>query len=364
MFDVFDLLRAAINDRTDLDLTCFDPAAIQQAMAGGLGPLLFRATHSHPASVRSPAWNEVLAAELTARVLVSAQQEAAEEIITATSSFCSRVVLLKGMATARLYYPVDHLRTMGDIDLYVPRAHQQSVESVLCKLGYRQTSEYPQEFFEHHHHSMPFFHPTKHTWVEIHTALFPPTSPLASEKVFSEAEISTRLRPLSVGTTTAYCFTDELLLLHTCSHWASRPDYQRGLMPILDVLFLWKKNGPTLDWETIFANIQGSLIAAHLYLMLSYLDTRFLASLPHALVTRAAHAQQHLNAPTRRILHWVLDKYVVRGLPFSRLTTEYNIGIVWNALLSRPSPWTNLCCLPIVFAVAPRSFRNQLYPNV
>lgn len=303
------------------------------------------------------------AAELTARVFASARQEAAEEIITATSVFCSRVVLPKGMATARLYYSVDHFRTMGDIDFYVPLAHKQSVESVLYQLGYRYTSEYPQEFFQHHRHSMLYFHPTKHLWIEVHAALFPPISPLASEKVFSETEIGTRLRCLAVGATTAYCLTDELLQLHTCNHWVSKPDYRRGLMPILDVIFLWKKNRLILDWETIFANIQGSLIAAHLYLMFSYLNTRFLASLPHAFVTRAASAQQHLNVPTRRILQWILDKYVVRGLPFSRAATEYNIGIVWDVLLSRPSPWKNLCWLPFAFAVAPRSFRRQIYTN-
>ena len=65
------------------------------------------------------------------------------------------------MSMATQYYPKPHMRTMGDIDLLVDSGYQVELEKICMELGYHQESHRSAEYYDKHHHSIPFYHQDK-----------------------------------------------------------------------------------------------------------------------------------------------------------------------------------------------------------
>ena len=141
-------------------------------------------------------WPLLQSADLTARVVSAEHFDALTEIVDCCS-FAAPLILLKGISIADQYYPEPHLRPMRDIDLLVRSESVSSVESALEKLGYvrRSKSGLPSPFFEAHHHSMPFMHPRRNVWVEIHDRLFRPATLLGNSDVFGIDRLAKEARP-------------------------------------------------------------------------------------------------------------------------------------------------------------------------
>ncbi len=354
---ILPIFRAIATGGTDLDLSELDPSVVRLALQNGLGPILAHVGRDCDANARSPFADEIRAADLTARVLTAEAFDAVEDILRASAAVSCQPVLIKGAATALLYYPAPHLRTMGDIDLYVPAARQSALETQLRSLGFEQSSHRPAYFYHPHHHSMPFWHPARRVWVEVHTQLFPPESPLANDLRFSLDAITPQLRPLHVGGYAARVMSHELQLLYTCARWTEDLDPGRGAYPMLDVILLTRTRGHRLDWNHVLAMLEGSSATTAVRLMLSYLSRWGVVSAAREVLDRLAAGDQHVNRVSLWILHRLLTSFLIEGRPYGRLATSSNVRIVWSSLTQPRSPLSNLLALPCRVAFPPRYSR-------
>src|SRR5262247_4661410 len=184
------LLQAASQGRNGLTVSAFHERQIRWAVRTGLGPLLLYTTTFDPAVTHSPLWPLLQGANLTAQLLSAERFDATCEILDACEGHAPAVTLLNGISIAEQYYPLPYLRPMTDLDFLVEETAIPWVESLLYTLGYRPQSHLPREFYATHHHRMPFFHPQRGIWVEIHRGLFPPSTKLATTKVFSHQHLT------------------------------------------------------------------------------------------------------------------------------------------------------------------------------
>lgn len=128
------------------------------------------------------------------------------------------VLLLKGGALAVTVYGSFADRPMGDVDLVVPEREGDAAFAALQEVGWRwDAGAYPLERYERHHHYPPLVDERGlDTRLELHRELMVEGNPfgLGAAELFREGET------VRIGAGTASVPTRELLLLHTCIHYA------------------------------------------------------------------------------------------------------------------------------------------------
>src|ERR1041384_7300615 len=117
---VLTLLRALAERQTHVDLTAITPSTMEHVLELGLGPVVGHLARTAGCRAGLPYVDRIRAAELTAHALTTATYDSLAHGLAAARQAECPVIVLKGAATALLYYPSPHLRTMGDIDLLVP----------------------------------------------------------------------------------------------------------------------------------------------------------------------------------------------------------------------------------------------------
>lgn len=348
------LLSAAVADRTDLDLNHLTATTVQLALDRGLGPLLFRATKNNPRSTASVLHPFLHSADITSRILVHEQLDGLQEILDALGSSARHVTLLKGISICETHYPEPQLRLMGDIDLLVVDDQSRNALEVLLRdLGYRQQSHYPEEFYRTLHHSMPFFHPRRKIWIEVHNRLFPSSATVAQDKIFSLDQITGQTVPREFCGARCMQLTDEMQLVYTSSHWAEEFNTSRGLMPMLDVIYLLTRNTREIDWDQILSWLPGTAASAHLFLMTSYLQHHGLITIAGEIGKKLRVCATNLNHLNLSLLWRLIDTFLVGERSYGRVLTGANVGIIWKTLLSRGTPVRNLLSIPRNLALPP-----------
>jgi hypothetical protein len=338
------LLRAAATRRQDVRLASLDDHAIRWAVATGLGPLLHHVTRDDDRRETSPLWPRVHSAHLTARLVAAGQQDATTELLDACAARGCTLTLLKGIRVAHELYPEPGLRPMRDIDVLVPDADVSAVEAALTALGYRQRSDAPDRFYERHHHTMPFFEPRRNAWVEVHHRLASPRRGRAVEEVLSPEHVAANLEPADFMGRPVTRLTSELHLVHLATHWASRFQVVGGAIPLLDAVYLLKRPlawNRVLDWLA-----RAPLAAAHLHALLTYLARRSLASVAPAHLDGLAARQQSFGDASLRLVHRMIDRYLLDGVPPGRVLSEDRLRIAWSALFEPGSQARKLASLP------------------
>lgn len=349
------ILKAVATGNTGVDLSKLAPSTTRAAIRNGLGAVLAHVSRDCPTNSHSAFADDIRAADLTARLLTADVVDAIGHILRASDTASYRPLLIKGAAMALLHYPAPHLRTMGDIDICVPLAHQSAFEARLRALGFAQTSNMPVEFYERHHHSMPFWHPQSGVWVEVHTRLFPPKSPLAEDSRFALPNIEPQLQTLEVHGAHARVMSSELQLLYTCARWLEELNVERGLFPMLDVVLLIRNQGHRLNWDQVFVMLEGSppAVTTAMHIMLAYLCRWNIISVPREVLDRLAAGDRHTNRASLWILHRVVTIFLLERRPYGRFLTERNVSIAWSTLLQTPTPLRNLLRLPYHIAFPP-----------
>jgi len=329
-------LQAAAQNRADLTIEDFSASQIRWVIASGLAPLLVRciANTSHPRT--SPLWPSLKGADLAARMIHAEQMEAMEEITQACEGQVRPLTLLKGISVSEQFYPDPYLRPMRDIDFLVEQNDVPIVESILLRLGYHRRSENPQEFYEAHHHTTPFFHSQKKVWVEVHRALQPRQTPIGLDKVFSADVIKSERRPAEFRGRPVNRLSNELQVVYLASHWAFDLKLVGGMVAMIDLIYLLK-TAQTICWSRILDWVDGAIAATPLYLLLTYLDRHGVVELPPGFVGELSLRQRSVGRTSLRILHAMIDRYITNGSDFGLLVSERNFRIVWNTLLL-PSP--------------------------
>ena len=299
---------------------------VQWVLDAGLGPMLYRATREHFDYVPSALRDVLLSSDLTAQVRHACVIDTANEVIDICRELGTPVTLLKGISISDQYYPAAHLRPMGDIDVLVPADACDSVESAILRRGYSRKPDHDPS--ENTRHGVPLFQPRHGVWVEVHTALFERVRPHA---VFSSSHIGAQSVASTFHGRPVNRLTDELQLLYIASSWiADLSRYGTKIHPsclpaLLDAIFLLKARAPALDCDAFFGWPENEMAIASLYVTLSYLSRCGLNSCAHSIASRLASSQDIVGALQLRIIHAMLDHYLIGGRP-------------WNHLLPLPVP--------------------------
>jgi hypothetical protein len=341
------LLRAAAQGREDLALATLEPADVGWAIATGLGPLLFATTRADPERESSLLWPRVHSAYLTARFLAAEQRQAAGEILEACAARGHRLVLLKGISIAHQHYPEPGLRPMRDVDILVADGEVDAVEAVLAGLGYARRSTAAPGFYDTHHHTMPLFEPRRGVWVEIHRALSSPKGERVVEDVLAPHHVLANLEPAELEGRRTSRLTGELQLVYIASHWAHGFTVVGGALALLDAIYLMKATAASLRWERLLASLSAAPAAAgHLYALLAYLDARGLVTLAPGRLDELRRRQRAFGTMNLRIVHAMIDRFLLRGTPPGPVLTADRLRIAWRTLFLPDPPLRNLARLP------------------
>jgi hypothetical protein len=314
MTGLIPVLRAGVSGRNDFDPALLDPAGVRWAVHTGLGPLICHICRNHLSGIADAASQDLLrSADMVAQLAMSDALDALEEMLAASADIAREIILLKGISTCQYLYPMPHLRTMGDIDLLVPARSQQRFETLLLDLGYRQQSSRPAEFYETHHHSMPFFHPAKQLWVEVHTALFSNAN-VVSDPVFSIPHLDSQTVPITLHGHRTNRLSLEQEMIYIATHWAlERKCFAGGVMPFVDMAYLIHKYGHEISWERLLVTLKDSKSAVYLYLMLRYLKLQEIITLPSMVMERLVSKLVYPLGPSETVLHALIDSYSMNG---------------------------------------------------
>lgn len=342
-----------------------NPAVLEESTLrwithAGLGPLFSHmAQNQRQANTGFVMPSLLSSADMAARVAMADYLDSLEEILAASADIAQEITLLKGISVCQHLYPEPHLRTMGDIDLLVPKNKQELLESLLLSLGYHQQSSQTAEFYATHHHSMPFFHPEKHTWVEVHSALLSNRN-VASDRVFSSSHVASQIVPTTFRGHRTNRLNYEQEMIYIATHWAlERKCFAGGVIPLVDMIYLVQKHGHEFNWDNLFGALKGSQATVYLYLMLQFLQKNGMVSLPPTLMRRLASAQSYPLGLSEPILLNLIDRYSIQGRRPSRLTSETIVGTIWETLLKAGPAWKNILRTPwnILFTpTQPRRF--------
>lgn len=329
------MLQALRAEDEAFGLSSMPAAVVTRAIADGFGPILARLT---PVAARGAFADAIEAADLTARLLTADMLDAVTDILRRSSEAGYQVALLKGCSTCVRYYPEPHLRTMGDVDVMVSAADLPGVEALVASLGFVDTTATPpRAWYEQHHHSIPLWNPQRRLWLEIHTRLYPPSSPLASEERFRPEAIALLMDVHRFNGHEARALSHELQLVYTATRWAGMPSLQRGAFPVLDATLLLAKHGTTLNWPQVCSLVEGTWGVTALHLMLTSLDRWQLAAVPSPVLQRLAAADRFTNAAVIGLLHRLTTSYVMEGRPLGGLFTSRVWRTTWSTLVG-PTP--------------------------
>ncbi len=326
------LLEAISSNREDLALDDFDAVTIAWAIQSGLGPLLYRAVRRNARSLANSQRTSLMAADLTARIVIGEHFQAVREIANACQSSLPPLTLLKGISISEECYPEPHLRLMRDVDLLVAKESLSTVTSSLHQLGYRQLSN-DAAHYDKHHHLEPFFHQEKQVWVEVHHGLFSAGRRASSASIFSCENLAAQLRPSRFQGVEVCRLSLELQLVYLASHWAQ--DFTRigGLVALVDTIYLLNRAGAGFSWEWILRTVNRSIPATYLYLLLSYLLRYDLVKIVPGLMRELSLSQRSFSRLGLKTIHRMIDDYLVKATGFGPLLSERSVGIIWNTLM-------------------------------
>jgi hypothetical protein len=344
-----------------------DDRQMQWVIEAGLAPLLYRVSREGIRQAPAALRDMLLSADLTAKVRHGNLIDATREIVEACEAHGARVTLLKGISIADQYYPAAHLRPMGDIDILAQAPSHEMVESTILQLGYRREPDHVQR--DGAHHGAPLFHPERRVWVELHNALFSEDTALRCGHVFSPAHVAAHCVPSTFHGSAVYRLSDEMQLVYVASSWAwdlSRYGIHASFVPpLLDALYLLKATKSSLDWDRLLGWLDNPVALASLHVMLTYLSRHSLCQVDPQILARLASSREVIGPPAVRIIHGMLDKYLMGGQPFSQWFNEWHASIALGILLAPGAGIGKLASIPwnIVFprSVAERySVRYQL----
>jgi len=331
------LLEAIANERGDLSLNGFDDGIVAWAIQSGLGPLFYRAVKENQENVGCRHWYSLKAADLTARVVIGDQLEAMVEIVDACRGQVPSLILLKGISIAEECYPEPHLRLMRDLDFLIQKESLPKVTAVLEQLGYRQYyKDSPPLYYSTHHHAAPFFHEEKNVWVEVHHGLMAPKTSASSARIFKPETFRAQLRPSQFRGREVRRLSCELQLVYLATHWGQDFHKVGGMVALVDTMVLMKHYVSELSWQWILDSTRGSVAAAYLYLLLSYLQLYKLVQIPSDIMEELFRNQPSFKKIGLETAHAIIDRYYVGGKPLGWFSKK-NVTVIWQ-ILTLPGP--------------------------
>jgi hypothetical protein len=193
---------------------------------------------------------------------------------------------------------------------------------------------------------MPFWHPARRVWIEVHTQLFPSWSPHVASAIFRPENLEPHLRTIDFRGQTALVMSHEMQLIYTAARWTESLDIRRGVFPLLDILLLLATQARGLRWDTILSMLQNTTAASSVRLVLELLGHLGLIDVPPEIRRNLVKADRHTNRFIQAILRRMAARFLLGRYPFGRIVTQNNARTVWSTLLGAHSPLRNLLTVP------------------
>lgn len=318
---------------------------IRWLMDGGLGPLLHQATRTQPDAVPARWRNQLLAAELTARVRRAALDGVGAALLDACAAVGVELTLLKGASVSVQLYPEPHLRPMGDIDVLFPAAQYDAVAGALTgaqgafeRIGFERPPGA--------HHDEPLRHRAQGVIVELHKALYDDDSALAAGRLFAPQAVLQRAEPALWLGRRVRRLPAELQLAYTAASWFNDMTVlkvQPSFLPSLcDALLLMRHHGAALDWRRLQGWLDNAMARGCLYALLAYLPRFGVPPAPADFMHWLAQAQDVVGPLQLRLIHRMLDHHLVGARPWTfpfppPMPGRYSPHYQWRKrLLDRP----------------------------
>lgn len=343
---ILDVIATYRAGRADFPLARLDDRRLSWALESGLGPLLARTCHDDPQATSLPAWDDLRASDLAARVENGDQADATVDLIRACGPRVGRLTLLKGIWLGHSLYPEPHLRPMRDVDVLVEPERVAEVERVMLELGYRPAGSADGPDYREHHHTVPYRHSRSGVWLEVHRGLVSPRGPYGRDPLFRGDHVREQLRDAEFQGEPVRCLSNELQLAYLAAHWAGSPEVIGGAgaqLVLIDILGL----APVVDWEAVVRGLDGQSVASAIVLLVSYLETRGLLTLEARVRAALWRSQRSFGTVSLAFLRELMDRRLLDGGDYGRwVRSRRNLEITWSGLLRPRSGWVNLLALP------------------
>jgi len=195
------------------------------------------------------------------------------------------VVLLKGAAYVALDLPPARGRLFADVDILVARSSIQAAELSLMAAGWVQEAldPYDERYYRQWMHELPpLKHVWRHTWLDVHHTITPPTSRFAVDG----SRLLQSARPLHAGSQLATLAPADMVL-HSAVHLMQEGDFSAGLRDLLDLNDLLLHFSAQADfWPTLLDRAQELRIGSALFHVLREVQRLFGTRPPAALAAR------------------------------------------------------------------------------
>lgn len=228
-----------------------------------------------------------------------------DRIAAALATLPGPVVLLKGAAYVAAALPPADGRLFSDVDVMVPRDALENAEGLLLAAGWapEPIAAYDALYYRRWMHELPpLKHVWRHTWLDLHHTIAPPTSRIRIDGQV----LMQRARPLAPGSR-LHVLAPEDMVLHSAVHLLQDGDHPTGLRDLLDMNDLVRHHAADAAFWPALCNRALELGAAvPLHHALRQIQLRWSTPVPAAV-------QQALQAAacgllTRRLMPPLLDR--------------------------------------------------------
>lgn len=220
---------------SDAQVNGYEPELIirQARKAFLLGFLAQRLNKKQMSDAPEAFWSHLKSAE----VIYNKQQEIVnwevQQISSALEEEGIPVIFLKGAAYIAQQLVASNGRFLGDIDIMVPHQALDAVEERLKHSGWfpKQLSAYDEKYYRQWMHEIPpVRHFSRHTTLDIHHTILPPTVKLNidAKKLVKNAI------PIE-GYDNAYTLSHEDMVLHSAAHLFHDGELEHGLRDLVDI---------------------------------------------------------------------------------------------------------------------------------
>ena len=156
-----------------------------------------------------------------------------DRIHAALADVPTPVLLLKGAAYVAIDLPGARGRLFNDVDILVAREALAATEVSLLGAGWvaQELDPYDERYYRRWMHELPpLKHVWRHTWIDVHHTITPPTSrfPVDGQRLLE------RLQPLAPGSRLAVLDAPDMVL-HSAAHLLQEGDFSAGLRDLLDL---------------------------------------------------------------------------------------------------------------------------------
>ena len=280
-----------------------------------------------------------------ARLFAALQHEAvAKELAALTEALAEHdlpFLLLKGGAYIVGGFAASQGRTLSDIDILVRKEDLAVVEDRLEGAGwiYAKRDPYDQEYYRRWMHELPpMMHIDRHSALDVHHTVTPPTSAMAVEgaRIFEQAVFGGPTGHPLIGLP-----MPADLVLHSAVHLFNDSEFDAGLRDLSDLDLLFRDFGQQDDfWPTLLARAEALGLGSSLAYAVGLCRAYFATPIPEA-----ALAGVMAQAPSR----------LVRGV----------LSALFTAALNPPDPagepWTRE---PALFALYVRGHALRMPPSL